>query len=201
MKKLWLQWLLLTLGAWLLTWPLGRLWNNELINHIPPLMSMLVLAMITFAFGIGIAAVQWLVLRRYVSEIWPWLFANGAGTVIGTAVAMPLKLMDHYVGSNGFQLDELWYGAVFGLVLGAAQWLALRPWLPRSAWWIVGTTVGWTLGMLLGQLLPQAWRTGTTSVLAALITASIPTAITGGILILLLPRISPPAADIKLRTG
>jgi hypothetical protein len=36
-----------------------------------------------------------------------------------------------------------------GMLIGAAQWLALRQYIPKAFWWIVVSTLGWTFGLLL----------------------------------------------------
>lgn len=34
-------------------------------------------------------------------------------------------------------------------MIGAAQWLVLRQYIPKAFWWIVVSALGWTLGLLL----------------------------------------------------
>jgi hypothetical protein len=41
-------------------------------------------------------------------------------------------------------------GAIAGLMLGAAQWLALRRYVPNAAWWIAASLAGGAGGMLAG---------------------------------------------------
>jgi hypothetical protein len=44
-------------------------------------------------------------------------------------------------------------GALAGAVIGGGQWLALRGWLPVSAWWVAATAVGGGVGLTLGAAL------------------------------------------------
>jgi len=141
---------------------------------------------VTLAWAAGIAALQWLALRRYFSGAMKWILASSTGMVISSVVAMPLKLRDLYIGSSGFQLDEVMYGVVFGTLLGVAQWLALRTWVHNSGWWIVSNAVGWTLGMTVGELLPLDWNSNYASFVYTMVTESIPTAVTGVALVMLL---------------
>ena len=50
-------------------------------------------------------------------------------------------------------------GAVAGAVLGAAQWLALRGRLAKTAWWIPATAIGQAVGLAAGAAL-VGYRTG-----------------------------------------
>ena len=65
-------------------------------------------------------------------------------------------------------LDGLLGGAVAGLAIGAAQWLALRRRLPVDWRWIVTTAVAMGLGLALGVLLFGAATTVEATLLRAL---------------------------------
>jgi hypothetical protein len=47
-------------------------------------------------------------------------------------------------------LPALVIGAVFGIPLGFAQWLVLRPYLIRAAWWVSATALGYAAVFALG---------------------------------------------------
>jgi len=183
---IWLQWILLTTLGWLAAMSLSMLLPANLHILLSPIALMPFLVLVTLTWAAGIAALQWLALRRYFSGAIKWILASSAGMVIGSVVAMPLKLRDLYIRPSGFQLDEVMYGAVFGVLLGAAQWLALRTWVHNSGWWIVGNAVGWTLGMTVGEFLLLDWNSTYASFVYTMITESMPTAVTGVVLVMLL---------------
>jgi hypothetical protein len=161
----WLQWTLLTTLGWSAAMGLSTLLPANLHMLLSPIALMVSLVFVTLAWAAGIAALQWLALRRYFSGAMKWILASSAGVLIGSAVAMPLKLRDLYMGPSGFQLDEVMYGVVFGILLGAAQW---------------------TLGMTVGELLPLDWNSTHASFVYTVVTESIPTAVTGIALVMLL---------------
>lgn len=182
----WLQWILLTTLGWLAAMGLSTLLPANLHILLSPIALVIFMVFVTLARAAGVAALQWLALRRYFSGAIKWILASSAGMVIGSVVAMPLKLRDLYIGSSGFQLDEVMYGVVFGTLLGVAQWLALRTWVHNSGWWIVSNAVGWTLGMTVGELLPLDWNSNYASFVYTMVTENIPTAVTGVALVMLL---------------
>lgn len=106
--------------------------------------------------------------------------------LIGGMVAFPLKLCDLYVGTSGFQLDELAYGVVFGILMGSAQWLVVRTWVHHAGWWVLSNVIGQTLGMAVGELLPFNWNSSYAGLAYGMITEGIPVAVTGLTLVILL---------------
>jgi hypothetical protein len=83
-------------------------------------------------FALVLASVQWYLLRRFLPRAWLWFIATGAGVLLG-GLAVGLSL-----GSSLLSWDPLWMMAALllpvGLVLGLAQWLYLRRFLPNSFW-------------------------------------------------------------------
>ncbi|WP_204150096.1 hypothetical protein [Leptolyngbya sp. CCY15150] len=68
-----------------------------------------------------------------------WLWWTLATTIAGAIVGA--------LEASGFQFIAT---IVFtGLLIGAAQWLVLRQYIPKAFWWIVVSTLGWTFGLLL----------------------------------------------------
>lgn len=66
-------------------------------------------------------------------------------------------------------------GVVVGLLLGSAQWLALRRAIPSAGWWIIASGLGWLLGIGLGAALAAQLST----VGALLVTGVVDGVITG----------------------
>ncbi len=119
----WSLWLL-----WILTSALGWFLGGSLLG---PLTA-----------GVGMAALQWLLLRpRIHGAVW-WIGVSAAGWVLGWGAAYLLPL----------QLGIFALGAVSG----AVQWLLLRRWVHQAGWWIVTSTLGWALGPIFGTPLAGA---------------------------------------------
>lgn len=185
---IWLQWVLLSMSGWFAVTILSMRLPINLDETLPPAAFTIIWALMLLALGAVIAAVQWLLLRGYFSGAVRWIIFSGMGMMVGQMVAFPLKLRDLYVGTSGFQLDEIAYGAVLGILLGFAQWLVMRTWMRRAWLWVVGSTIGWTLGMTVGEFLPLNWNSSSASIFYGTITTAIPIALTGVVLVMLLPQ-------------
>jgi hypothetical protein len=87
--------------------------------------------------GAAMGTLQWLVLRRHLSQAGWWVGASAVGGTLvgiwGAAYGSKVKV-DLVIG----------YGLV-GIILGALQWLVLRRRISRSGWWMVGSLLGWAL--------------------------------------------------------
>jgi hypothetical protein len=75
-------------------------------------------------------------------RIWAWPLAALLGFPIGGEIA---NVVVGRVDSAGAALAG---GLIAGAVIGVAQWLALRPLVPRT--WIAATSVGMAAGLALG---------------------------------------------------
>ncbi|MGE5225043.1 MAG: hypothetical protein ACM3PY_21620 [Omnitrophica WOR_2 bacterium] len=85
--------------------------------------------------ALGLAAVQWIMLRRFLPGARHWFIVTGTGLLISgpTAMAILSKL------SAGWQPELVlaaWLLPV-GLALGMVQWLYLRRFLPNASWIIL----------------------------------------------------------------
>jgi formylglycine-generating enzyme required for sulfatase activity len=73
--------------------------------------------------------------ERRIWWLWLWwLLANAIGNGLGTMLGLAIL---NWTG--GEVISRLISGLAWGATLGAAQWLLLRKWLPKSAWWIIAT--------------------------------------------------------------
>ena len=70
-------------------------------------------------------------------RLWLWWTLT---TTIAGAIAGALE-------ASGFQLVATIFFT--GLLIGTAQWLVLRQYMPKAFWWIVVSTLGWTFGLVL----------------------------------------------------
>ena len=68
-----------------------------------------------------------------------WLWWTLATTIAGAIVGA--------LEESGFQFVATIFFT--GLLIGAAQWLVLRQYMPKAFWWIVVSALGWTFGIAL----------------------------------------------------
>ncbi|TLN09692.1 hypothetical protein FDZ74_11685, partial [bacterium] len=92
------------------------------------------------AFALLLATAQWLLLRRLLPRPGHWFAATALGTWLGGLAAGGIVL------ATGLDLlDPAWILpavlAAVGLMLGLAQWLALRRDAPRAGWLVFVDTV------------------------------------------------------------
>ena len=183
---IWLQWVLLTSISKLIVFSgVNILLTPDWHTFFSGSVLYVVWGSWLFAIGALIATAQWWLLRRFFSGSLSWIVLSGAGMMVGSLVAFPLKLRDWYVGS-GFQLDEIAYGVVFGFLVGGAQWFVMRIWVRGAGWWVLSSTIGWALGMTVGELIPLNWSSSDASLVYGVITEGIPMVVTGFTLMLLI---------------
>jgi len=101
--------------------------------------------------GASLGLAQWLVLRRCLRQVarWRWVLATaiaaGAAYILGMT---PSTLTDLTPVSEPLLIGLY---AVLGALLlpsiGLAQWLALRPHIPRAGWWIPANALAWLAGL------------------------------------------------------
>lgn len=102
--------------------------------------------------GLGVSAVQLVAIPRGTVALRTWLGATVIGGALGLAVASVVAefladLIDPSVNlvlGEGVIQDTS--GAVVGAAIGSAQWLVLRPLMPKGRRWILMTALGGALG-------------------------------------------------------
>ena len=77
-----------------------------------------------------------------------WTGATAIGVGLGLAVALALP---EGTGLAGKVAEGAVHGAAIGVIVGAAQWLALRRRLAGARWWVPVSVVAWTLGAAIGD--------------------------------------------------
>jgi hypothetical protein len=93
-------------------------------------------------------ALQYWLLRRYLTHMGWWVFATVAGWFLGVLLlALPGWLSWTDTPLNNLDLIFL----VMGLAIGVTQWLLLQRQLARAGWWIAANILGWGL---LGLVTP-----------------------------------------------
>ena len=118
----WFLWIMATAWGWVLGWILS---------------GYLLAGIALLATGIGIGALQWLVLKQRIGRAGRWILASAAGWAVGWAIAF------------AFIPAELGFlsGFVIGAAAGTAQWLVLRKEVHWAGWWIVVSTLAWTIAL------------------------------------------------------
>jgi hypothetical protein len=184
----WLEWTLATIAGYtlgmlaLLPWVVGQAYAPQ------PALWMGGVAGAVLGGALGLA--QWLVLRRHGQEVDArWLLASvigGAlGLAFGLAVGNAVSLappIDQVRGVPapvlplGVALQTAVTGALVGLGLGGAQWLALRRSLQLGPWWVLANGLGWMMGLGLGAMLAPL-----VGVIGALLIAGISGGVLSGI--------------------
>lgn len=105
--------------------------------------------------GIGLGILQWMLLIRVLPRPGWFALSGGAGLVLGVGGGF-------LVANSVFQAWGLApafgaIGALVGLSVGVAQWLALRQQAAKSIWWIPANLLGYTGGLLAGWQVPEVF--------------------------------------------
>ncbi len=112
-----------------------------------------IVLLLSLVVAIGLA--QWVVMRRYLPRAWQWPFASALGVCVGFALAIAAGTLAgaRAVLPSGLGMLSGMAGmALFGLGLGAVQWLYLRQHVGHAGWWILASALGWTaLGIMVGR--------------------------------------------------
>ncbi len=151
--------------------------------------------------GLLLVVAQAVVIRRYARHVHWWAGAT-AGGILLTLAAIAVGMH----GDLGSQAVA--YGVLLeGVVVGGAQWLALRRQVPRPGWWALATALGWPAAAIAGRLLTwpafllfhpalgTLWGITALIVLGATLGGALYGALLGRLLVALLRRM-PRAADL-----
>lgn len=98
---------------------------------------------------------QWLVLRKYISQAGKWIAASSIGLAIGTPLswlAYGLLLSSPIVNRPdgvyfSFGYAYIAFGIVLGLAIGISQWFILRRQNPQAGWWMLILPICFTSGI------------------------------------------------------
>lgn len=79
-----------------------------------------------------------------------WLFATVVGSGLGWYAGWWVSFQ------VPGELGAITLGTVMGLVLGFAQWVPLRGYLPGAVWWVASSMLGWGIGFFGGVYLAES---------------------------------------------
>lgn len=83
-----------------------------------------------------------------------WVLANTIAAILGLNIIAVINpggsiLGNSFLGNLNMDGFLLLAGVLGGVILGFAQWLALRRYIHNLIWWVLATTVGVLLGWLI----------------------------------------------------
>jgi hypothetical protein len=120
-----------------------------------PVAALLTLIVLVVAGGFEGAALGWAqgsVLRRVLPALSLRRFtvATALAAMLAWLLGMLPNTVSDLLGSNMVVLIGLWIAVALPIVLsiGAAQWLVLRRYVPRSALWIPIVAGAWAIGVM-----------------------------------------------------
>jgi hypothetical protein len=134
-RRLWLLWVLVFLA-----FPIGGWLANTIAG---PTSSVVPAALAGLIVGAILGVGQWFLLKGQIPVSLNWVLATSLGAALGMAIGIGL------LGSEMSGSGLLWRAGITGLTIGVAQWLVLRPVLPRSAVWVVVVVAGWVTAWLI----------------------------------------------------
>jgi hypothetical protein len=186
----WLRWVLWSLLGWLVTFLLGMLIplpadETRYSTYLP---------FLWLGMGLLLAFMQWLALRPWMPTPFFWLLAVSLGFLVASNMSASMLLWDKYVDLSAmglnphFQMENIYIGVVFGLVVGYAQWLALRRTFQSSGLWVVGSIAAWTLARLVVEVIPFDWNSSWTNIVHEGLIQFIVATVTGFVLVRILER-------------
>ena len=140
--------------------------------------------------GVIVGSAQAMVLRRRLPQLRTWVAATALGAVIAWALGMlPGTLMSLQESapsaassgpSDTLQLVlAVPMGLVGGAILGFPQWLILKRYISRAAWWVGANSLAWACGMPLVFFV--AGTSATEDLRSAALTATIGLAAVGAL--------------------
>ncbi|MBI1256644.1 MAG: hypothetical protein GC204_04180 [Chloroflexi bacterium] len=140
-------WMLAFLG-----FPIGGGLSQIVVGAVDNPLRALLAGLITGAV-IGLA--QFFVLSRVLPLDLRWILVTALGMALGLAISVAL------FGTETAGNPLLVRAAITGLVIGLAQWVVLREFVPLGGWWIpvmgIGWVIAWTITRAFGVDLSHNW--------------------------------------------
>lgn len=106
--------------------------------------------------GAVVGIIQWLILRRRVSQVGWWAPAIVAGLVFASVLLYALPVARNYFleveNIFAFRLGFIMLWSLGGTLASVFQWFFLRRQISLSGWWVLASAVGWSLGAVVWEL-------------------------------------------------
>ncbi len=154
---IWVWWLLASMVGWMSA--IGLIfWSSLRYDVSAPTTPTGVLILRLVAGGLVGGAVlgtlQWLVLPWRVARAWVWIPATALGWLTGTILAAMTLVVSGPLHAwpwlGGHIVQGLFFGCTVGVVVGALQRRAIRPWVDVGNWWVPATSLSWGFGWVVG---------------------------------------------------
>ena len=134
--------------------------DGALVGAVVYIIGFVILLLFGALIGGWFGWLQWLVLRKYISQAGRWVAASSIGLAIGTPLswlAYAMLLYSPIVARRDGVYFSFWYqyitfGVLLGLSIGVAQWFILKRQVPHAKLWIFALPVLFTLGMAVANL-------------------------------------------------
>lgn len=113
----------------------------------PGLMSVSGVFASTLIVSVPIAIAQWIALRRLlpVSKLWTLTIPVCLPLILFIQIEFPELLSWMGDDESSIAIGSVYF--VIGLIIALPQWLLLRPLLPNSSIWLLGSATGLGLGL------------------------------------------------------
>ncbi len=106
--------------------------------------------------GTGASVLQWLALRKHLTQVGWWVGTGVAASVVvgvvGLAAGVAAAIATVITGGAESGLDAgldaagVTAAVLFGAALGGVQWVLLRWQVAGAGWWVLACGVGWVAG-------------------------------------------------------
>ena len=122
--------------------------------------AFLILALSGAVIGGWLGLMQWLFLRKQISQAGRWILASSLGVLIGAPSSWLAYGMILYNRPGGFgffvnhafiRYDYIIFGVSLGLAIGISQWFVLKQQVHRAGLWIIALPICFTLGIALAN--------------------------------------------------
>lgn len=160
-----IRWAVATTIGWSLGFVVASALTAAVAHPLSPLLAGLVfVAFYGAVIGVVVALAQWLALPRGAAKWHRVVLATVAGMAGGlVATALVGEALGNLIDPQlnvivGEGVIEDVSGALLGVGVGLAQWLALRDVLPRGRSWIVASAIGAGLAYGIGSALLEVFE-------------------------------------------
>ena len=150
--RLWFLWLVAGFVGWGWSMDVSSFGEGPSIALLPSVPAVNIPLYRSVAAGAtALGLLQWLMLRRYVTDAALWVGASLAAAALGALVVLGVELWDSNLGL-------MIAVGMYGVLAGTLQWLVLRRWVARAGWWVPVNTMGWLIAIPVGDITgPPGW--------------------------------------------
>ncbi|MCW1968505.1 MAG: hypothetical protein KIH69_010360 [Anaerolineae bacterium] len=142
-------WVLATYLGWMLALVIAAMLSTPGRTDVPDVLNVSLAGM---AGGVAMGLIQWLILRRWLRQLWLWAVPSGLGFMLALAIIEALGGSSGKGTATGVSLVLIWAlgGAAMGLLqaLGASR-------IRGATWWVLSHAIAWAVLVWVARVLPQ----------------------------------------------